>query len=51
MIWCAHTGSGKTVLALYAIARCLAVGKRFLKAELLSTKKILKEYDNEVKKS
>jgi superfamily II RNA helicase len=30
LLVCAHTGSGKTVLALYAIARCLALGKRCL---------------------
>jgi superfamily II RNA helicase len=34
---CAHTGSGKTVLALYAIARCLALGKRVIYVSPIKT--------------
>jgi len=30
LLVCAHTGSGKTVLALYAIARCLALQQRVI---------------------
>jgi len=34
---CAHTGSGKTVLALYAIARCLARGERVVYVSPIKT--------------
>jgi len=37
LLVCAHTGSGKTVLALYAIARCLALGKRVIYVSPIKT--------------
>jgi len=33
----AHTGSGKTVLALYAIARCFALGKKVIYTSPIKT--------------
>jgi len=37
LLVCAHTGSGKTVLALYAIARSLALGKRVIYVSPIKT--------------